>query len=198
VICVGTPQRGSFSALDILANGARPAPLGRWFRDRQIVELQTVWDLLPHPEERVFVDESGEVLDLSLYDPDLWSRFALVALGGDELASRLDRARLFHEALDRSRIHSDIFVVGGRHVPSIIRARVSGDRVQFPPCKPPAKDPLASLMYEPGDSMTTESSLRAIPGLSLDHVRWVSSRIHHSLPADPEVHRVVLESLLAT
>jgi len=197
LICVGTPQRGTFSALDVLANGSRPAPLGRRFAGRQIAGQQTVWDLLPHPSERIFIDDRGEILDASLYDPEVWLRLGIVSLPGAELAMRLAGARRFHETLDLATPHADTFVVGSSHLPTVVRAYVSGGRVRFPSCTPAAGDPHAPVLYAPGDGMTTESSLRALPGLPKERMRWVSTKVHRSLPADPEVHRLLLESLLA-
>jgi hypothetical protein len=155
-----------------------------------------VWDLLPHPNERIFIDDKGEILDLDLYDPDVWLRLGLVSIPRDELAMRLAGARRFHETLDRGTRHADTFVVGGRQLPTVVRAYVSRGRVRFPSCTPAARDPHARVLYAPGDGMTTESSLLAFPNLPNERIRWVSTKIHRSLPADPEVHRLVLESLL--
>ncbi len=197
LICVGTPQRGTFSALDVLANGSRPAPLGRRFAGRQIAGQQTVWDLLPHPDERIFIDEQGQILDQSLYDADAWLRWGLVSMPKRELAERLARARLFHETLDHGASHSDTFLVGGKQLPTVIRAYVARGRVRFPSCTPAARDQHAPVLYAAGDGMTTEASLRAFPGLPAERLRWVATKAHRALPTDPEVHRLVVESLLA-
>jgi hypothetical protein len=196
VICIGTPQRGAFNALDIIANGVRPAPLGRHFTGREIAELQTVWELLPHPTERVFVDEKGTILDLDHFDPDVWTRLRITSLDESTLVERLRRARHLHEALDRSG-PADIVVIGGRKEPTIVRALVTGGRVSFPTCTPPAGDPRAGVMYAPGDGMTAERSLCALPELDPARVHWVPVKVHHSLPADPEVHRLIVEALIA-
>jgi hypothetical protein len=196
VICIGTPQRGAFNALDIIANGVRPAPLGRWFSGREIGELQTVWELLPHPGERLFVDEKGAVLELDHFDPDVWARFRITSLDKALLADRLERARRLHEALARSG-PADIVVIGGRKEPTIVRALVTGDRVTFPSCAPPAGDPRAGVMYAPGDGMTAERSLCALPELDPARVHWVPVKVHHSLPSDPEVHRLIVGALIA-
>ena len=196
-VSVGTPQRGSFTALEALTSGLRLAPLGRMFSRREIGELQTIWDCLPHPAERTFIDDQGELLDLDLYDPDLWARFAFVSLRREEIRARLSRARALYDALDRSPAHPDLFVIGGRAIPTPIRARVSGDRVVFPACEPPSNDPLARLMFAPGDSSTSEASLCTLPGLDAERVRWVSAKEHRFLPSAPDVHREVLGALLA-
>jgi hypothetical protein len=196
VICIGTPQRGAFNALDIIANGVRPAPLGRTFTGREIAELQTVWELLPHPEERVFVDEKGQILELDHFDPGVWTRFRITSMEESVLVDRLDRARRLHQELDRCR-PADLVLIGGRKEPTIVRALVTGNRVSFPSCAPPAGDPRAGVMYAPGDGMTSERSLCAVPELDRARVRWVPVKVHHSLPADPEVHRLVVEALIA-
>jgi hypothetical protein len=196
VICIGTPQRGAFNALDIIANGVRPAPLGRYFTGSEIAELQTVWELLPHPEERLFVDESGTILDFDHFDPAVWIRFRITSMDESTLAERLGRARRLHEALDRG-APADVVLIGGRKEPTIVRALVTGGRVTYPACKPPTGDPRAGVMYAPGDGMTAERSLCALPGLDRARVHWVPVKVHHSLPADPEVHRLIVEALLA-
>jgi pimeloyl-ACP methyl ester carboxylesterase len=196
-VSVGTPQRGSFTALEALTSGLRLAPLGRLFSSREVAGLQTIWDCLPHPAERTFIDEQGNLLDLDLYDADVWRRFGFASLGRDAIAARLDHARASHEALDRCAPHPDLFVVGGRKIPTAIRACVSGDRVAFPACAPAPNDPLAALMFSPGDSSTSEASLCGVPGLSADRVRWVSPKEHRLLTSAPDVHHRILEALLA-
>src|SRR5262249_7622573 len=72
---VGTPQRGTLSALGTLMKGSQPAPFGRTFAPAELAQIQTCWDILPHPDERVFVDAGGAPLELDLYDAEVWGRF---------------------------------------------------------------------------------------------------------------------------
>ncbi|HVY30809.1 MAG TPA: hypothetical protein VHB79_29825 [Polyangiaceae bacterium] len=198
LVCVGTPQRGTFNALDVLANGSQPAPFGRVFAAAQLAAMQITWDLLPHPSERLFIDEQGKQLDFELYDPDTWLELGIVSLPKAELAARLSAARHVHESLDGGCSRDDIFVVGARQVPTVVRVLVVGGRLQFPNCDPTGREPHGALLYAPGDGMTTEASLQAIPGLTPERVHWVETKQHRSLPTLPEVQRVVLESLLAS
>ena len=197
-VYVGTPQRGSFHVLELLANGVQPAPFGRHFSPAEIATFQTAWDCLPHPDEPVFVDDRGEPVDLALYDADTWVRVGLSSLGRSELAEKLGRASALHAQLDGVPPHPDCIVIAGRSCPTAVRARVTAGRVAFPPCEPRPGDPLTSRFYSPGDGSVPEATQRALPGLSAERIWWVSPRAHHRLPAEPEVHRLVLEALLAT
>jgi hypothetical protein len=197
VIHVGVPQGGSLHDVEMLATGVRPAPLGRRFSGADVGGLQTAWDCLPHPGEPVFVDEQGRPLPFDLYQPATWRTLGMSALPEDELAVRLGQARELRALLDRSAAHPDTVVIGGRNLPTAIRARVRDGRVEFPPCEPPRGDPLNAILYAPGDSAVPASSLGAQPGLAKERFWWVRPAGHHLLPAHPDVHRLVLEALLA-
>jgi len=146
----------------------------------------------------VFVDQQGAPLAWDLYDAATWRALGMSELSEDELAPRLARARELHGALDRAPAHADSIVIGGRNLPTVVRARVREDNgVEFPPCDPPRGDPLNEILYGPGDSSVPAASLGALPGLGEDRVWWVKPAAHHLLPAHPEVHRLVVEALLA-
>jgi hypothetical protein len=196
VVYVGTPHRGSFGALTYLAQGVRPAPLGRRFTGAEVAQLQTAWDALPHPGERVFVDEDGRELGLELYEAETWRRVGLGAGIGD-LAARLARARRLWGALDAGAPHPDAIVIGGRHLPTLGRCVVRGRRAVIPPCAPPRRGRAVPGIYEPGDSTVSARSLCAVPGLSRERTWFVAPPEHRMLPADREVHHLVLEALLA-
>jgi len=198
LICVGTPQRGTFNALDVLANGSQPAPFGRVFAPAELAAMQIAWDLLPHPSERLFIDEHGKLLDFDLYDPDTWLELGIVSLPREELQARLTGARHVHDMLDGGCSRDDIVAVGARQIPTVIRVFVAGGRLRFPDCEPTGREPHGALLYAPGDGMTTAASLQAIAGLAADRVHWVETKQHRSLPTLPEVHRLVVESLLAS
>jgi pimeloyl-ACP methyl ester carboxylesterase len=198
LVCVGTPQRGTFNALDVLSNGSQPAPFGRVFAPRQLAAMQIAWDLLPHPSERLFIGERGELLDWDLYDPDTWLELGILSLPKPELLARLTAARHVHETLDGGCSRDDIVVVGARQIPTVIRVSVARGRLQFPDCDPTGREPHGALLYAPGDGMTTEASLQAIAGVPAVRVHWVETKQHRSLPTLPEVHRLVVESLLAS
>jgi len=198
VVYIGAPHRGSLMALDCLATGLRIAPGGRTFPAREVARVQTVWDALPHPDEKVFMDEDGRGLEIDLYDAAAWRRLGLDA-GVPDLAERLARARAVHTALDAGAArHPEAFVIGGRHIPTPSKCLVRAGKARLPPCVPQPDDPLAGLCYEPGDATLVARSLCAAPGLRPADAWFVRPREHRMLPADSEVKRLVVEALLAT
>jgi pimeloyl-ACP methyl ester carboxylesterase len=195
-VYVGTPQRGSLSALVHLAEGLLLMPGGRRFAPGEMAACQTVWDMLPHPDDRVFVDGDGSALDVPLYDAVTWRSLGIDPGVGD-LAQRLARARRAHEVSERA-AGVESFVIGARHLPTAARCLVRGGRASLPACEPSPGDPLARWLYEDGDDTVGASSLGALPGLGAQPVWPVKVRGHRQLPSEPEVHRLVLEALLAT
>ena len=196
IVYVGTPQRGAFSALWYIAEGVRPAPLGKSFSGSAVARFQTVWDALPHREERVFVDADGASLDIDLYDPDTWQRLQLDP-GVTDLARRLETAARLQRTIAQV-THPDSFVIGARNLPTATRCIVQRGRATFPPCEPRPDDPRLRFAYEPGDSAVPARSLQGLPSLDPQRVWFVESNEHRALPADRDVHRLVLEALLAT
>ena len=196
VVYVGTPQNGALTALWYVAGGVQPAPLGKTFSGAAVARFQTAWDALPQPEERVFVDEHGAPLDIDLYDPDTWQRLQLDP-GAPDLPRRLETAARLHRTLAGVG-HPDSFVIGARNLATPTRCIVQGGRATFPPCDPRPGDARLRYAYEPGDSAVTERSLRALPGLDPERVWFVEPSQHRALPAHRDVHRLVLEALLAT
>jgi hypothetical protein len=199
VVYVGTPHRGAFSALTYLAEGVRPAPLGRHFSRQEIAALQTTWDALPHPDEHIFVDDDGRTLDIDLYAAETWRRLRL-GIGIHDLDDRLARARRLWGALDSTestRTHPDAFVIGARHLPTLARCIVRGGTAIIPPCAPPRLGRTIPGIYEMGDSGVSLRSLCALPGLAPDRTWFVTPPEHRMLPADRDVHHLVLEALLA-
>jgi pimeloyl-ACP methyl ester carboxylesterase len=197
-IYIGTPQRGSLSALVHLAEGLLLMPGGRRFPPAEMAGCQTVWDTLPHPDEHIFVDAAGAPLAFDLYDPMTWQKLALDAVASD-LAQRLQRARRFHESNQRAGVAVESFVIGSQHLPTATRCLVEGGRALLPACEPtPTGDARARLLYEQGDDTVPAHSLCALPGFRADNFWPVRVRGHRLLPSAPEVHRLVLEALLAT
>jgi len=119
-----------------------------------------------------------------------------VRIEGD-VQARLDAAARLHRTLE-SASHPDSFAIGARHLPTVSRCIVSGGRGTFPPCDPRSDDPRLEFAFEPGDSSVSERSLGAAPGLDPSRIWFVHIDQHRALPAHPEVHRLILEALLAT
>ncbi len=198
VVHVGTPQRGSLHVVEMLATGVRLAPLGRRFSPAEVASLPVSWDGLPRAGERLFVDEGGAPLDLEVHDPATWKKLDMCDLSERELADRLAAVARLHALLDGAPPHPDSIVIRGRNLSTAVRAKVTdGARVEFPPCDPPPNGPLNATLYAPGDGSVPESSVAALPGLGGERSWWIQPAAHHLLPAHPEVHRLVLEALLA-
>jgi pimeloyl-ACP methyl ester carboxylesterase len=197
VLYVGAPQRGTFDALASLHRGFRFAPGGKLFRGAEAARTQTALDALPHPDEPLFVDDRGARVPLDLYDERTWRETGLLEEAVPELQDGLDRARAAHRALDVAPA-GDAFVIGARHLPTPARVVLLRGKAHVPPPAPRRDDPFVGFTYLPGDGELSEASLRAVPGLDEKRLWWATPAAHARLPADPLVHRYVLEGLLAT
>ncbi len=198
VIYLGAPQRGTFDALASLHRGFRFAPAGKRFDGAEAALCQTSLDALPHPDEPLFLDAGGAPLPLDLYAASTWRELRLAPWPLDGgFAERLARARELHRALDAPSPHRDAWVIGARHLPTPARVLVVDGRARVPPPAPRPGDPCAALGYLPGDGELPEASLRALPALDERRLRWVTPPRHNRLPADPDVHALILEALLA-
>jgi hypothetical protein len=196
IVYVGAPQRGSVSTVDRLHFGVVPAPFARLRTGHR--HWQTLYDFLPHPDDPVFVDEEGRALDIDLYDAATWARLRIADPSVPDLAGKLARARRLHRALDGAGAHPDALVIGARNLATTTRLVVTGGAVRVPPCEPEPGNPLRAIVYEPGDGAISEATMRAVPGLDQERVWYVSPVEHASIPATPDVHRLILEALLAS
>jgi hypothetical protein len=195
VIYVGTPQRGSFQSLSMLHAGVQMVPLGKRFGPDELAACKTCWDALPHPDDTVFVDGRGAAVPESLYDPAVWRRLRL-GPNTAGLEAHLERAQRLHRVLDNAPAHADSVVIGARHLPTLSKIVVRAGRAELPDCSPRPRDPLAPHLFEPGDTALPARSLEGLAGLARSRIHYVTPSIHHRLPAEPDVHRIVLETLL--
>lgn len=85
VILIGTPNEGSMTAFRILNLG-----ITRSLPPQALFTMPSIYQLLPGPEARPFVDAAGETLPVSLHDPENWQRYGWSAFRPDAL-SRLRR-----------------------------------------------------------------------------------------------------------
>jgi len=194
VVYVGTPHRGTFQAIAALHDGIQMVPLGRRFSAVELAACQTCWDSLPHPDEAVFVDDRGAALPDSLYDARTWRA---LRLGPPvEIEAYLERALGLHRALDAAPVHADSVVIGARHLPTLSKLPVVRGRAVLPPCSPRRGDPLARVLFEPGDSSLPARSLVGLPGLAAGAIRTVVVDEHRLLPSHGDVHRLAVEALL--
>jgi pimeloyl-ACP methyl ester carboxylesterase len=198
-VYVGAPQRGTFDALASMHRGWRFAPGGKLFSPAEAALCQTCFDALPHPDDRVFTDTAGRTLDVALHDAETWARLGLHAdARAAGFRARLERARDLHRTLDRLPHAVDAVIIGGRHLPTPARAVVIEGRARLPPLAPRRDDPFVGYTYVPGDGELSDASLCALPGVGPERVWYATPSSHGRLPADPKVHALVLEALLAT
>ena len=72
VIMLGTPNRGCLQALKILHVGVKK--VFRPMRPEVVFTMPSIYQMLPHRGQAVFVDEAGNSLDLDIYDAETWAR----------------------------------------------------------------------------------------------------------------------------
>jgi hypothetical protein len=197
VVHVGAPQRGNFSALTGLVDGIQLAPRAGVIPADVLQQVPGIYDFLPHPDDPLFVDESGAVLPLDLYDAAVWRELGLPGAHRAGLADRLREARALHLALDAAPVHRDVFAIAARHLRTGARVLVAGGRAAMPNCCAPASDPVQRLLHEPGDGAVPERSLAAVPGLPPERIWWLRPAVHWHIVRSPEAHALVLEGLIA-
>lgn len=122
VFLLGTPNEGSMNALETLNEGySIDAPLtGRirpGYLNRQVAfTIPSVYQLLPHGKSARFYDENLKPLEINIYDPAAWRKYGWTIVSDKEYSAKLskakkveaekyfelvlNRARLFHKALD--------------------------------------------------------------------------------------------------
>ncbi len=195
VVYVGTPQRGTIEALSIATHGlCFVSGIGRRHPPAEALRCQILYDLLPHPDDAVAVDEHHRPVAVDLYDARVWRELGIHAGAPPDLAAKLERAHGLHRALDRPGPSVDAIVIGARHLDTRARFVVERGRADVPECLDCA-GAAARPLAEPGDGSVTLASLTALPGVGPERVRFVEPRIHHDLPSDPTVHVRIVESL---
>lgn len=122
IVMIGTPNEGSSDAFATLVDGysiteglRRRVPLLNKLTAEDAARTPSVFQLMPHRQAAKFLDENLQPLQLDLYDPEVWKRYAWGAINSPDfrrrfngdtedldayLAATLKRARRFHEALD--------------------------------------------------------------------------------------------------
>ena len=129
IVMIGVPNEGSADAFASLLEGysvteglRRRVALLNKLTAEDIVTTASVFQLLPHRNAIKFLDENLKVIEIDLYDVEVWKRYGWSPIysspefrrrhaqsigtngGGDELdaylAATLRRARRFHQSLD--------------------------------------------------------------------------------------------------
>ena len=71
LIIIGTPNAGSIYAFQDLVDGKRIAPLIPPYPAAALGTMPSVYQLLPRPRHRAYLDSAGEPIG-DIYDPQLW------------------------------------------------------------------------------------------------------------------------------
>lgn len=194
VVYLGVPQRGTVSAFKFLQEGLQ---IVRRRADAVAVQraVPGLFDLVPHPKERIFVDGRGDVLDLDHLDPAVWRELRLIGHDQPWLGERLARARDTHARIEAAP-HPAAIVIADRHRATVSRVVIEDGRVMMP-CACPGDLARYPFAFAPGDGVITEASLGAAPGVGADGPWWVKASEHARTATDAHVHPLVVEALLA-
>lgn len=195
VVYLGTPHRGNVGGFGYLVEGMQIVgvrPDGPTLQRR----CPAIFDLLPHPDERIFVDARGEPLDLDHLDPHTWRTLRLPGHDRPELADDLARARAHHLRI-AGVPHPPSIVIADRHRPTAARVIVDAGALVIP-CASCQGDPERyPYAFEPGDGVVPAATMAAAPGLSADGPWWVKTSEHARIATDAHVHPLVVEALLS-
>lgn len=198
IVYLGTPQRGSISALDYTQNGVGLVAGGQKVA---ALALQTgspsIFDLMPAPGERVFVDGEGRPLALDHLDPATWRELGLVGHDRAGLVAELARSRRLHDVIAAAATrHPPAIAIAGRHRQTMARVVVDGGKVAYP-CPCGENRVRYAFAFERGDGVIPEATLAAAPGLGADGPWWVEPSEHHRIATDASFHPLVVEALLS-
>jgi hypothetical protein len=105
IILVGSSNGGSIRILREIDRGRGYLPLGRRWRPEVLFTLPSLYQDLPAYRTDLFVDGSGEPLDLDLYDPAVWvaQGWSVFDPGVQRRLARHPRPELFGDAAARRR-----------------------------------------------------------------------------------------------
>jgi hypothetical protein len=161
VVYVGAAQRGIFSSFAHSQRGLSFFTGGRHWSWDEVQRLPITFDLLPHPDESIFVDPQGVSLPYSHFDPEIWHQLGLRGRPRADLPEILAAAARRHRLLDRVSSHPSAVVIGARNKPTPSRAIVSNSKVLS------AGDTHLGLACatEPGDGFVPARSMAQVGGL---------------------------------
>jgi len=220
VLLTATPSGGSIAALRAILAGERVGLSHTTLAASVVSRMPSVYQLLPPPGTRPFVDPSGESLDHELLDPSTWRRFGWGPYGPkstdatDEakafLEAALARARAFHAGLARTPDHPSpvtVHALGGDCLPTLARAVVGEGRSGTPPRFEARSRDEQDALYDAGDGRVTRASFLAVhqagagadpdaSGIPELTGAFFGSADHHGLFADPAFQSLLLRLLL--
>lgn len=189
LIAIAPPALGSIEAFRVVA---RPEQfIRRKFSPAIVATWPSVPELLPE-DGAIFVDDSGNALDLDVWSRATWEHFFK---GGElrQFAASLTRARAFRDRLRDAPMPPavSLHVIAGDCVPTARRviARKDGTFAFYPGDLRPAEAALRSRVFEPGDGTIPLTSAAALarPEIFCDG--------HQGIASDPNVHRALIRIL---
>lgn len=108
MICLGTPFRGSIDALNLLHTGYAPTVIARKYPPSGVFSFPAAFELLPDPDDDVFVLEGKTSAGIDLWDPDEWERVGLSAFSNSEITRlKSEIARDIRPGEDRQGIFTE-------------------------------------------------------------------------------------------
>ncbi|MEE9312306.1 MAG: hypothetical protein V3V10_07815, partial [Planctomycetota bacterium] len=90
---IGSPIRGTVDAFKLLHEGYAPTALAKRNPPSTIFSFPAVFELLPDPDEPLFVGTGGEVLNFNVWDVNTWETHDLSVFSPDGLSDLKGRIR---------------------------------------------------------------------------------------------------------
>lgn len=192
LMLLAPPERGVVEAFRMMVRPERF--IRRTFTPEVVATWPSVPELLPE-DGAVFIDASGNALDLDLWSPATWQRLGVFgAAVHPSFGASFERARAFRERLRAAPLPPDVavHVIAGDCVATARRVllRTDGTYAFYPDELRAGEEPLRRALFEPGDGTIPLSSATATasrPELFCDG--------HQGLAADPSVHRAIVRTL---
>jgi len=173
---VATPNEGTFTSLKYLQKGSFYRLHHGAFSPATLFTFPSMFDTLPGRIEPL-IDGQGKDLPFRLDDPADWERLGWSVLGRkSKVPQPVLRAHLERELARHTRLQAALAQVAGTPNPAalyvvgslsqtvqrtaLVLTRSGRTRVRFEPPSGGSRD-LASLLFEPGDTMVPDRSLTA-------------------------------------
>ncbi len=133
VILVGNANGGSLRILRYLNQGRKYVPyVGRRFYPETLFTFESLYQDLPAYRQGLFIDESGETLQVDLYSGETWQKYGW-AVFSEKSAGRLAKARrtdLFGDNTDRVR-HLDAVLDRARRIQALMQREGSLGQARY-------------------------------------------------------------------